>query len=186
MKLFLLFFLSFSSLKAYAFVELGAAYNYKKSSFDAFNNSESQSTTGSVSLYFFERIALELSYTNGLFVKREAFSTLLGTSQAKTTQYTNIYGADLVFVFADRKTKFQPYIKGGAAYVNRKQVGEVEGANPSEIVYKGTSPSAGVGFKFFLSESFAIKASYDYMKTPVDDSVQVEEVAGRLGISWML
>jgi opacity protein-like surface antigen len=186
MKLFILIFALLSSAQAGAYVELGAAYNYKKSSFDMDNNTESQSTTGSVSLYFFERIALELSYTNGLYVKKERNTTLITNPIVKTTQYTNIYGTDLVFVFADRKTKFQPYVKAGAAYVDRKQVGDQDGANPYEIIYKGTSPSAGVGFKLFLTEAFAIKASYDYMKTPVSDGIQVEEVSGRFGISWML
>lgn len=168
------------------FTELGLSYNYKKSTFDQFNNQEQQASTASLSFYFWEKLALELSYTNGLYVKKEKNTADTLAILRTTTQYTDVYGADLIFVLASRKAQFQPYLKGGGAYVKRRQVVQDEGANSWEIPYEGISPSYGVGAKIYLSEEFAIKMSYDVLQTPVDNNVKVDEVTGRVGISWML
>jgi hypothetical protein len=165
--------------------ELGINYAYKKSAFDADNNNEQQSTTGSISFYFWEKVALELSYTNTLYVKKEKQPDYTNSILRTTTQYTDVYGADLIFVLADRKASFQPYIKVGAAQVRVKQVVQDQGANAWDIVYSGLSPSAGVGFKFFLTDAFAFRASYDAIQTPVTDNTKVTDITGRVGISWM-
>lgn len=166
--------------------ELGINYNYKKSSFDTENNSEQQSTTGSVSFYFWERIALELSYTNGLYIKKEKQPSQTTTTFLRTTtQYTDVYGSDLIFILSDRKAVFQPYIKGGGAYVRVKQVVQDEGASPWEILYNGLSPSYGVGFKFFLTEAFAFRTSYDVIETPTNNGTKIHDITGRVGVSWI-
>jgi opacity protein-like surface antigen len=164
--------------------EIGINYNYKKSAFDAENNTEQQSATGSLSFYFWERVALELSYTNGLYVKKEK-QPVVSSVMRTTTQYSDIYGGDLIFVLSDRKAAVQPYLKGGVAYVKIKQVVQDDGANPWELVYSGYSPSYGVGFKFFLTESFALRASYDGIQTPTNDGTKVNDYTGRVGVSWM-
>lgn len=177
---------SLFAVPAFAFTEIGINYNYKKSAFDSDNISEQQSATGSLAFYFWERLGLELSYTNGLYVKKEKQPDFAGAFLRETTIYTDAYGADLIYIFADKKTAFQPFIKGGAAYIKRRQVVQDSNNNPWEIEYKGLSPSYGVGFKLFLTEAFALRASYDILETPVDNNTKVEEVTGRVGISWML
>ena len=166
-------------------MEIGVNYNYKKSTFDTSNNTEQQSTTGSISLYLWERIALELSYTNGLYVRKEKQPDRVGAFLRTTTQYSDIYGSDLIFILSDRKATFQPFVKGGVAYVNIKQVIQDDNNNPWEIKYSGLSPSYGVGFKFFITEAFAIRTSYDAIETPVNDNVKVTDISGRVGVSWM-
>jgi hypothetical protein len=166
--------------------EVGASYNYKKSSFDSNNTSEQQSTTGSLSFYFWENIALEMSYTNGLYVKKEQQPDFAGSFLRTTTQYTDVYGADLIFVLGDRKATFQPYLKGGAAYVKIRQIVQDTNANPWQIDYSGLSPSYGAGFKFFLTDAFAFRVSYDAIQTPADNSgTKVTDITGRVGVSWM-
>ncbi len=165
--------------------EVGVNYSYKKSAFDSDNNNEQQSTSGSLSFYFWERVALELSYTNSLYVKKEKQPDFAGAFLRTTTQYTDVYGADLIFILADRKASFQPYLKGGAAQVKVRQVVQDTGSNAWEITYSGLSPSVGVGLKFFLTEAFAIRASYDAIQTPVNNDTKVTDVTGRIGISWM-
>jgi hypothetical protein len=167
-------------------MELGLNYNYKKSAFDMENNTEQQSTTGSVSFYFLEQVALEMSYTSGLYVKKEKQPAFAGAFSRTTTQYTDVYGADLIFVLSHRKAMFQPYIKGGGAYVRVKQVVQDEGATPWDILYSGLSPSYGAGFKFFLTEAFALRVSYDIIQTPVNNDTRINDVTGRMGISWIL
>ncbi|MEZ0390733.1 MAG: outer membrane beta-barrel protein [Pseudobdellovibrionaceae bacterium] len=164
--------------------ELGINYNYKKSAFDGDNNTEQQSATGSISFYFWEKVALELSYTNGLYVKKEKQPTT-DAKLRTTTQYTDVYGMDLIYILSDRKAIFQPYIKGGVAQVRVKQVVQDDGANPWDLTYQGLSPSYGIGFKFFLTEAFALRASYDGIQTPTNNDTKINDITGRVGVSWI-
>jgi hypothetical protein len=184
--IFLILIASSTSLAQQQFTELGVSYGYKKSAFDANNNIEQQSLTASASFYFWERIALEFAYTNALFVKKEKQPNFVTAFLRKTTQYTDVYEAGLIFVFADRKALFQPFIKGGAAYVKRRQVVQDDNNNPWEVTYSGTSPSYGVGAKFFFTERFSVRASYDIIQTPVERNTKVEDVNGRIGLTWAL
>lgn len=166
-------------------VELGLLYNYNKSYFDADNSSEQQSATGTISFYFWEKIALETSYTNGLYVKKEKQPDYSGAFLRTTTQYSDIYGANLIYIFADRKATFQPFVKGGVAYVRIKQQVQDNSNNPWDLTYSGYSPSYGVGFKFFITEAFALRASYDSLETPTNNGTKVTQLSGHVGLSWM-
>jgi hypothetical protein len=42
-----------------------------------------------------------------------------------------------------------------------------------------------VGFKLFLTQAFAFRASYDAIETPTTDSTKVTELSGRVGVSWI-
>ena len=183
---FLWLIILFATVNCFAInTEVGINYNYRKSAFDSENNTEQQSTTGTFSFYFWERIALELSYTSSLYVKKEKQPDFAGAYMRTTTQYSDVYGADLIFVLADRKATFQPYLKGGVANVRVKQVVQDEGQNAWDITYSGISPSAGVGFKFFFTEAFAFRASYDMIQTPTNNNTKVTDVSGRVGLSMM-
>lgn len=173
--------------KAHAFyTEVGINYSYKKSVLDSLNMIEQQTTTGSLSFYIWERVAVEFSYTNGLNVKKEKeLASTTSNSQRITTQYTNIYESNLIYVFADRKTVFQPYIKGGGAYIQKRQVAQIDNTDPWEITQTGWAPGAGVGFKYLLTDSIGLKVSYDVLKTPVDNSTSIDDVMGRIGLSWI-
>lgn len=176
----------FSSFAAQALdTEFGTSYTYKKSTFDDDNNTEQQSATGTVSFYFAEKIALELSYTSGLYVKKEKQPNFAGAFLRTTTQFTDVYGTDLIYILADRKATFQPFIKGGVAYVRVKQVVQDDNNNPWEILYSGPSPSYGVGFKLFITQAFAFRTSYDVIQTPVNNETKINDISGRVGISWM-
>ncbi|MFN7730222.1 MAG: outer membrane protein [Bdellovibrio sp.] len=182
-----LLILSFTCYAQALFVEVGLSYNYMKRTFSELDKVENQSTTGSMAFYAWEQIAIELSYTNGLYVKKEKETSLTSsTAQRTTTQYSDIYEANLIYVFADKKATFQPYIKGGAAYIKKKQVVQIDNDVPFQMEPKpGFAPSYGFGMKFLLSESFAIKASYDAVRTPIDDSTAVDDITGRVGVSWI-
>lgn len=187
MKKLLPLTLLFFSFSAHAiFTEVGISYNYKKTAFDENNNNEQQATQSSVSFYIWDRIALELSYTNGLSVNKEKNYVGTNTNMRTTTVYTDAYGADLIFILAaSKEAKIQPFIKGGAAQIKRKIVIQDENASPWEIVYTGLSPSYGVGIKFLLSQSFALRASYDVLQAPTSQNTKYDEATGRAGISWM-
>ncbi len=169
------------------YTEVGLSYNYMKRTFSELDKVENQNTTFSMSLYLVERVALELSYTNGLYVKKEREQqSLNATAQRTTTQFSDVYETNLIYVFADKTAIFQPFIKGGAAYMKKKQVVQIDNDPPFEITPKpGFAPSYGIGAKFLLSEAFAIKFSYDAVRTPVDENNSVDDINGRVGVSWL-
>lgn len=182
----LCFALSFAASTAHAiFTEVGASYSRKRTTFDASNYVDQESYTGSVSLYFRESIALELSYTQALGVREE----LTPVSHQTIVQTTKVYGADLIYVFAGRKEFFQPYIKGGVANVERRQ--EVKNYNLNDRVDSiepevAIIPSYGVGFKLQFTDAFGVKVSYDGWKTPIGGGAFSNDDAVRAGVSWFL
>ena len=81
---------------------------------------------------------------------------------------------------------FQPYIKGGAAYIVKKQVVQIAGSTPYDVSPSpGWGPSYGVGAKLMVTDSLAIKASYDAVHTPVDDHTYADDITARAGVSWI-
>ncbi|MEI7973572.1 MAG: outer membrane beta-barrel protein, partial [Bdellovibrio sp.] len=141
--------------------EMGLNYQYKKTSVDSLNNIEQQGITGTLSLYFWEQIATEISYTNSLYVKREKADTLASSSiQRVTTQFADVYGLDIIYVFSGRKARLQPYVKGGLAYLKKKQtyIQQADTWDSGWIV--GWGPSYGAGLKFFLTEALSLRLGW--------------------------
>lgn len=167
------------------FTEVSASYGYKTQTYDANNNTKTETVSGSLSLYFWERIALELSYTDSLgVIQAKAYST---DPNRTIEQKSQVLGSDLIFVFADKKTLFQPYVKAGIAQITRSQKTKIEGqdsySNSPEVA---TAPSYGVGLKVALTETFGLKFSYDVWKSPISDTVQTDDSAFKAGITWIL
>lgn len=168
------------------FFEIGTNYAYKKTTIDSLNTSEQQGATGSLSIYIWEQVAIELSYTNSLYVKKEQNLSSVNPSVRITTQVADIYGIDLIYVLSTRKAALQPFLKGGAGYIVKHQTTQIDNTAPWTVgPYNGTALSAGVGFKFFLTDAVAIKASYDIISTPIDNSNTAQDINGRFGLSWM-
>lgn len=178
---FLIFFFSFSARALTT--ELSFSYGQKKTTFDINNYFSSESITGSLSFYFMEMLAFEFSYTDATAVKEE----LVLTQQQTTLQKTKVIGTDLIFIMGDRKSFFQPYIKGGVAQITRQQTIKIAGAlvatlTPDEAI----APSYGLGFRLSLTERFGIKFSYDVWKTPIGSGQTTDDAAVKAGLSWYL
>ncbi len=169
------------------YVELGLSYSHKKTSFDADNTIDAESTTGSLSFYFFERFALEGSYTSALGVRREKLT--VGTTVVTTqnvTQKTQVYGLDLIWILSDRKSFFQPFIKGGLAQINRAQEVQVDGLQTYTVTPENAVvPSYGLGFKLNLTDQLGLKFSYDAWQTPIGSGTTSMDASTRAGISWI-
>lgn len=182
-----LFFMTviFSSLSAHAiFTELGVNYAERMTYFDASNNIKTKSTTASLSFYIWEKLGLELSYTNGIMERYESYTSNGILVNSTITQYQTITGSDLIFSFTDRKSFFQPYVKGGMAYIKKRQVvTDNYGSSAAELA-PGTVPSLGAGFKFMLTEAFGIKCSYDQWATP-NQNASIKDTAMRVGLTWV-
>jgi hypothetical protein len=168
--------------------EFSLTYNYMKRTFDELNWFANQASTAGLSFYLGDRVALDLSYTNGLYVKKERENALItSTSQRTTTQFTNSYDAGIILLFADRQSALQPYARLGFAYIKRKQEVQIENDIPFSITPKdATAPSTGVGLKIMLGEQFGIRMAFDTVQNPIDDQNYVYDFNGRVGITWML
>lgn len=185
---FLCVLLLFFTCQAHAlYTELGINYGKKKTTFDADNYTNTESLTGSLSFYFFERLALELSYTNAISVQQER--TVSGTtviSQTTIVQTTEAYGGDLIWVFADKKTFFQPYVKGGVAHLHRVQEVKINSLQTYTLAPDNTVvPSYGFGFKLAITETFGFKISYDAWKTPISGGSTTLDDSVRAGVTWI-
>ncbi|OYZ22991.1 MAG: hypothetical protein B7Y39_07010 [Bdellovibrio sp. 28-41-41] len=180
------------SLKSFAFLtEVSVSYAQKKTYFNNLNYNNTESTTGSVSFYFMEKVAVELSYTDASVLREETIFNGTGFQQQTSLQKMAVYGSDLIFMLADRKAVFQPYVKAGVAQIQKTLTTK----NAGVFVYdtdpiNSTSPSYGAGIKISLSEAFGIKFSYDAWRTESKDSngnkSNVEDTSLRAGITWML
>lgn len=190
MRAFLFFLLL--SLKSFAFLtEFSVSYAQKKTYFNNLNYNNTESTTGSVSFYFMEKVAIELSYTDASILREETIFNGTGFQQQTSLQKMAVYGSDLIFMLSNKKSMLQPYIKAGVAQVKKTLTTK----NAGVFVYdtepiNSTSPSYGAGLKISLSESFGIKLSYDAWRTESKDSSgnksNVEDSSVRAGITWIL
>lgn len=186
--MFFFFGLSLAPSAQAIFTEVSLSYNYKKVTYDAQNSAESQGTTGSVSFYLWDRVALETAYTNSLYVKKESEMAAAGSTQTRTVvQKSDIYELNLQYLLTpDRKALFQPFVKGGIAYISKTQTVQIDGDFPFEIhPTPGWGPSIGIGSKIFVTESLSLRLSYDIVRTPIDNSTTADDATGRAGISWM-
>lgn len=180
---FVVGFFFFSSNCFAGTVEIGASANLRKSTIDKNNFQDSTSYTGSISYYFWEMSALEISYTEGtalLSVKPVDDTKIITTSSFR------LIGVDLVISLASSQSFLQPYLKVGAAHIEKKIVRQPEGMDASEIeAPKGIVPSAGLGFKLILSKNFSIKIGADAWTSPLGEKNPTIDYAGRAGISWL-
>jgi opacity protein-like surface antigen len=176
--------LCFLSSFAHALVtELGLSYGYQKKTFNASNYYQSDSKSASVSFYFFEKVALEFSYTDSLYEGQESDSTSTRTVQ-QTSQFID---SSLIYSMASKQSAVQPFIKGGAAYVKKNQVIKYENASAITIPESvGWAPSYGAGLKVAITERFSVKLSYDVWKTPLSDGTNSDDTSFRAGLSWYL
>lgn len=176
---FLILSQAFSIAASAGVVELSLSGNYRSNAIDSENQSKTQSLAGSISYYFWEMSAIEMSYTRG--------RTDNSTPAFKLTADFIQYGMDFVFSFAGRESQFKPYIKVGGNYqINQVVTFQESFPVPVTRESQGLSPSAGLGVSMRVTETFSIKFGGEAWLTPVDQSnTQIINIAARAGISWM-
>lgn len=180
----------FTAKPAHAgFIEIGASGSYKKSNIGSNSFDESQSITGSFSYYFDESSALELSYTDGINRR------IIGEGQSDgqlTNMYYKMLGLDLVLTIGAREATLRPYFKVGGVYIMDKRITTQywSGGNyfapttvqdPAALV-----PSAGLGFKLALSQSWSLKVGVEaWSSRSITEKPVTIDYSGRVGLSWM-
>lgn len=180
-KIFIFWFALCSAPVWAGYIELGTTANYRRSTIDSSNFQESISYTGSISYYFLESSALELSYTSGY---SQIVVTPPGAEKITTETDFSLIGLDIVLSIGSRKDAFQPYMKVGGAHITKTFFRGVEGQGKQKIgEQEGTVPSAGIGMKLRLTNTFSIKIGVDAWTSPLDEEPVTVDFAGRAGLS---
>ena len=163
--------------------EIGLSYGYSKKTFNMSNFYQTDSKSASLSFYFFEKWALEMSYTDAFYESQES-----DTNSTRTVQQSSkIGGGSLVYMMQDKKNMIQPYIKAGVAHISKNQIVKYLNASAIETPESvGLAPSYGAGLKFVLSERLSLKLSYDVWQTPLSDNSSSDDTSFKAGFSWYL
>lgn len=180
---------SFPRLANAGFIEVGVSGSYKKSNIGERAYDESQSLTGSVSYYFDESSALELSYTDGINRR------MIGEGEANgqlTNMYYKMMGLDFVLTMGTRESTMRPYVKVGGVYILEKRIVSQTWLN--NVVYSASPiedppalvPSAGIGFKLSLTKEWSLKVGVEaWTSRPVSQTPVTIDYAGRVGLTWL-
>ncbi len=179
------FAVSLASAQA-GYMEVGMNGNYRKAYLDEVNTSEAQALSGSVAYYFGAMSALEASYTYGSAKTELKFPDR--PDQITTVNY-ELGGLDLVITLAGPDAPIRPYVKGGGAYIIRKDTSFRTGGQ--EVVVSGQSgrdtglvPSAGAGFKISIAKLISLKFGVEgWAATPRNTNLW--DVMYRAGVSVM-
>lgn len=186
---FLIVLLIASSARA-GFIEIGASGSYRRANIDTDAYDESQSITGSLSYYFDESSAIELSYTDGQ--NKRAISEGLPNGHVTNMTYT-LLGLDFVYTFGSRESDFRPYVKAGANYILDKRIVDQyrdSSGNlfPATVVEDEPAlvPSAGIGARIGLTKNLSLKIGVDgWSSRPISKQPMTIDYAGRVGLSFM-
>lgn len=163
--------------------EIGLSYGFQKKRYNSMNSYQTETKSASLSFYFFERMALELGYTDAFYEGEESDSTTSRIVQ----QSAKIADASLVWVILDKKSLIQPYLKAGAAYIEKDLKIKYPSAGTTNITPpSGWGPSYGAGLKILLSQRFSLRFSYDVWQTPMGDGSKSDDSALKAGLSWIL
>ncbi len=165
-------------------MEMSYTYATRSSYIDADNFQKSTSHTGSFAWYFLEMSALELSYTKG---DGEVSYKSPSSTPIRILTELEIYDASLVFTLAQKDWMFQPYVKGGAAWVDKKIYKEdsIQIQLQSKTDKSDAVPSWGAGFRLFITQNISFKVSYDRWRTGKSGNSDIWDDAVRAGLSVM-
>lgn len=171
--------------------ELGLSYSNVNSEINESNYTKRESMTVSYSYYLGSSTALETSYTSAKYIGSSGAD--VSTAEISTVTYT-ILGLDFVYGFSDRNAQFQPFVKLGGHHIDKKFYTETQNsARQQTASVCGIAPSAGVGFKIKMTQTFSFKLSIDGSTQPLtnqcdddpnDDEFQNIDYAAKAGISW--
>ncbi|MES2962258.1 MAG: OmpA family protein [Bdellovibrionota bacterium] len=171
--------------------EIGASGSYRRSVIDVESFDESSSVTGSLSYYFSDATALELSYTDG---RNRRVLAQTATISHVTNMYYKTVGLDLVYTAGAQGGVFRPYIKVGAQHILEKRIVD-QYVDPTNGNWNtrttedppATVPSAGAGFKIAITQALSLKAGVDaWTSRPLAQEPRTIDYMARIGLSWFL
>jgi hypothetical protein len=123
-----------------------------RSSFGNGSYSKSQRFTATSALYITSTTEIEISYTDARSIYN---SEPTPKSTTKTTD--KILGASINQSLSPRTWFLQPYVKVGAAQLNRRQQVTYDGSELPETILKQPSGLLGAGVRLHLTSFMAIR-----------------------------
>ncbi len=167
-------------------LELGYSFSRTESSIDEDNYSKSLSHTASLSWYFLEMSAIELSYTKG---EGQVSGKASGeTDPIRYRTELELYGADLVLTLAQKDWTFQPYVKGGMVWVDKKIFRKSDVDITETLITKTDKddpvPSMGAGIRILITKAISIKASYERWRSGKSGDTETWDSTMRAGVSF--
>lgn len=182
---FAVLFIAFSPQLHAGFIELSIQSEQQQTSVNENTKNTKTSLSGSVAYYFMASSALQLSYATGNHSSEGITST--SNSYEQVINY-DLLGLDIVFSFGDRESAFRPYIKAGVANIDKEFQYKESGSSTQKVEASGLSMTSGIGFKFHLTQTFALKFSYDLWRGPINDpdNDPTVDTTIKAGFSWFL
>lgn len=166
------------------YFEISANGAYSKFDNGLVGNVNSTSTVqrlgGGLAYRFLSSTAIELSYMDSKSIDRFGQQDDVAGYDYDLTKITRVQNSslDLILDFADKKSRFRPYIRGGGGYMTRQIRISGTRKDRSSLVetpltvsdpkYYSASATGGIGFKIFIADSVAIDASYTLYVTDLD------------------
>lgn len=182
--LILILVISFSTAQA-VYTEVGLSGSYKQETIDANNYTRTQAGSVDLAFYFWQFMGVEFAYTDARQEQRFRFPDGSVYDSTLLMQYLS---SDLILSTSDRRAAFQPYIKVGVTDILKKSQLIEKSSGFSELIEvpSGVVPSAGIGMKLLLTETFALKIGIDYWQSKDEYNNTTNDYVGRFGITWML
>ena len=133
-------------------MEISAMGNISRSDYGNGSYSKSQRFTASVGLFITATTELEVNYSDSrsLYKSEPAPKTT-------TRSWDRSAGVTLSQSLLPRRFFFSPYIKAGAAQLNRRQQVTYNGTEQPETVLKQPSGVAGAGFRLNVASFMSLK-----------------------------
>ena len=133
-------------------MEISALGSLARSDYGNGSYMKSQRVTASVGLFITSTTELEVSYTDA----RSHYNSE-PAPKTVTKTWDRIASRSLSQALLPRTAFFQPYIKGGAAQLNRRQQVTYNGAEQPETTLKQPSGLVGAGFRLNMLSFLSLK-----------------------------
>lgn len=168
------------------YTEIDLSGSLRRTTLTASDYTANQALTTSLSYYFWQNSAIEVSYTQGLSVKQASASASLPAYRLES-DYTLI-GLDIVFAWGTRESSFRPYVKAGAMQKKVTETLKPEGYDVSSVeMSPKLVPSSGLGLQLMMSQTFAIKLGVDaWPSDSLSNGSIIWDYATRVGLSWFI
>ena len=190
MRALLMMLFMTTALSAHAgYVELGASGNYRRTGYNQNNFTESISYTGSVSYYFWESCAIEISYTTG-YSKQVTKGSLQTDPKETIEDNMDLVSSDIVLSPSGRQDPIRPYVKIGGGYLKKERFRRINSDAETWLSgQEGLVPSGGAGIAMNISKELSLKVGLEAWTSPLSQATKENPViidyAGRAGLSWI-
>lgn len=150
---------------------------------------------GGLAYRFLANTSIELSYSDSKNTDRYGQQDDVAGYRYDITKVTQIQNTslDLVLDFADKKSRFRPFVRAGGGYMNRKirmtgtrtqleDTTDTTALTPYAVNYYSASATAGIGFKVFVADAIAIETSGNAYATDLDKSEMYIHYSAAVGL----